>query len=88
MDDAPTDNLAQDILPRFCVQETGKVIVNGAPLAQCLMDGFIQGIVRVGLPSQDEGETVKGIVVVVHEYLDILQDASGKVLCFINGKEE
>ncbi|EOS20833.1 hypothetical protein C806_04822 [Lachnospiraceae bacterium 3-1] len=58
------------------------------PLAQSLMDGLFQGAVQVGLPAEDEREAVQGVIPVVHEHLDILQDAGGEVLCLIDCQEE
>ncbi len=58
------------------------------PLAQGLMDGLFQGAVQVGLPAEDEREAVQGVIPVVHEHLDILQDAGGEVLCLIDCQEE
>ena len=60
----------------------------GDALAQGLMDGLFQGAVQVGLPTEDEREAVQGVIPVVHEHLDILQDAGGEVLCLIDCQEE
>ncbi len=58
------------------------------PLAQGLMDGLFQGAVQVGLAAEDEREAVQGVIPIVHEHLDVLQDAGGEVLCLIDGQEE
>ena len=33
-------------------------------------------------------EAVQGVIPIVHEHLDVLQDAGGEVLCLIDGQEE
>lgn len=38
--------------------------------------------------AEDKSEIVHGIVTVVHAHLDIVEDASAKVLCFVYGKYE
>ena len=60
----------------------------GDALAQGLMDGLLQGAVQVRLPAEDEREAVEGVIPVVHEHLDVLQDAGGEVLCLIDCQEE
>ena len=60
----------------------------GDALAQGLMDGLFQGAVQVGLPAEDEREAVQGVIPIVHEHLDVLQDAGGEVLCLIDCQEE
>jgi hypothetical protein len=40
------------------------------------------------LPAEDEREAVQGVIPIVHEYLDVLQDAGGEVLCLIDCQEE
>ena len=62
--------------------------MHGDPLAQGLMDGLLQGAAPVGLPTEDEREAVEGAISVVHEHLDVLQDAGGEVLCLIDCQEE
>ena len=62
--------------------------MHGDALAQGLMDGLLQGAVEVGLPAEDEGEAVQGVIPVVHEHLDILQNAGREVLRLIDCQEE
>ena len=40
------------------------------------------------LPAEDKGETVDGVIPVIHEHLDILQDAGGEVLGLVNRQEK
>ena len=83
-----TGNLVEDILPHFLVGEAGKVIMDCDPLAQGFMDGLSEGIIQMGFPTEYECKAVQGIIAVVHEHLDILQDTGGEVLCLVDGKEE
>ena len=83
-----TGNLVEDVLRHFRIREPGKVVVHGDPLAQGLMDGLLQGDVEVGLSAKDEREAVEGVIPVVHEHLDVLQDAGGEVLCLIDCQQE
>ncbi len=83
-----TGDLVEDVLRHFRIRESGKVVMHGDPLAQGLVDGLFQGAVQVGLPAEDEREAVQGVIPVVHEHLDVLQDAGGEVLCLIDCQEE
>ena len=85
---ACTGDLVEDILPDFRIGEPGEIIVDGDALAQRLMDGFSECIVQMGLPTEYESKAVEGIIAVIHEHFDILQDAGREVLCLIDGKEE
>ena len=42
----------------------------------------------MGFTAKDKGKTVYGIIAVIHEHFDIIQNAGVKVLCLINGKQE
>ncbi len=83
-----TGNLVEDVLRHFRIRQPGEVVVYGNPLAQGLMDRLFQGAVQVGLPAEDAREAVQGVIPVVHEHLDVLQDAGGEVLCLIDCQEE
>ena len=83
-----TGDLVEHVLGHLRIRESGKVVMHGDPLAQGLMDGLLQGAVQVRLPAEDEREAVEGVIPVVHEHLDILQDAGGEVLCLIDCQEE
>ena len=83
-----TGNLVEDVLRHFRIRQPGEVIVHGDALAQGLMDGLLKGTVKVWFPTEDERETVQGVIPVVHEHLDVLQDAGGEVLCLIDCQEE
>ncbi len=83
-----TGDLVEDVLCHLRIRESGKVVVHGNALAQGLMDGLFQGAVQVGLAAEDEREAVQGVIPIVHEHLDILQDAGGEVLCLIDCQEE
>jgi hypothetical protein len=65
------------------MEQPGKVVVRCDPLEQSLMDGLFQGAVQVRLPAEDEREAVEGVIPVVHEHLDVLQDAGGEVLAWV-----
>ncbi len=42
----------------------------------------------MGLATQDERKVIDGIITIVHEHLDIIQDPGAQVLGFINGQEQ
>lgn len=48
----------------------------------------MERVIEVGLATQDERKVIDGIITIVHEHLDIVQDPGTQVLCFINGKEQ
>ncbi len=58
------------------------------PLAQSFVDGFTQGVIQVRLTAEYECKAVQGIIPVVHKHLDVLQDARGEVLGFVNGQKK
>ncbi len=80
--------LVQDILGNLVVIQPFIVIVDRDPLAEGLVDRFAQDIVQMGFPAEDEGKIVHGIIPVIHQHLDIIQDPVVKVLCFIDRQEE
>ena len=83
-----TGDLVEHVLRHLRIGKPGEVVMHGDPLAQGLMDRLFQGVVQVGLPAEDEREAVEGVISVVHEHLDVLQDAGGEVLCLIDCQEE
>ncbi len=83
-----TGDLVEHVLRHLRIGKSGEVVMHGDPLAQGLMDRLFQGVVQVGLPAEDEREAVEGVISVVHEHLDVLQDAGGEVLCLIDCQEE
>jgi len=62
--------------------------MHGDPLAQGFVDRLAQGIVQVRFPAQDERKAVQGVIAVVHEHLNVLQDACGEVLGLVNGQKK
>lgn len=80
--------LVQDILCNFIIEQTCIVVVNGDPLTERLMNRLAQGIVQMRLAAENQGKVIYGIIAVVHEHLDVVQDAGIQVLGFINGKEQ
>ena len=62
--------------------------MDGDPLSECFVYRFAERVIEVGLATQDERKVIDGIITIVHEHLDIVQDPGTQVLCFINGKEQ
>lgn len=58
------------------------------PLAERLVDRLCQGAVKIGFPAEDEGKAVQGVIAVVHDQLQVVQDGRGEVLAFVDGKAE
>ena len=83
-----TGDLMEHVLRHLRIRETGEVVVHSNPLPQGFMNGLAQGIVKMRFPAQDEREAVQGVIAVVHEHLDVLQDACGEVLGLIDCQEE
>lgn len=52
------------------------------------MHWFAECVIEMGFPAQDQCKVIHGIIAVVHEHLDIVQDSGVQVLCFINCKEQ
>ena len=77
-----------NIVGDFSIGETLEFIMDGDALAEGLMDGFTKDVVEMGFPAEDKGETVKRIVLVIHEHLKIVEDSGGKVLSFVNRQKE
>ena len=64
------------------------VVVDSDPLTQCFMNGPAQSMIQVGFAAKDQGKTVYGIIPVIHQHLDVVQNAGGEILRFVNRQEE
>ena len=64
------------------------IIMDGDPLVECFMDRFAENVIEVRFPAEDQGEAVQGIIAVIHEHLDVIEDTIAEVLGFIDGKEQ
>jgi threonine dehydrogenase-like Zn-dependent dehydrogenase len=62
--------------------------VDSDALAEGLVHGPAQGGIQMGFTAEDKGKAVHGIITIVQDHLEVVQDPCGKVLCFINGKEQ
>ncbi len=85
---ASAGDLMKDISCHFIIGEAAEVVMNRNPLAQGFMDWPAQGIVQVCLPAEDQGKAVHGVIPIIHQHLDIVQDAGGEVLRFIHCQKE
>ena len=72
----------------FRIRKSGKVIVDSDPLAQGFMDRLAQSTVQMGFPTEDQGKTVKGIIAVIHEHPDVVEDSGIEKLRLIYGDDE
>lgn len=45
-------------------------------------------MIPMGFSAKYQGKTVNGIVAIIHERLDIIEDTGAKILCFIDGKQQ
>ena len=52
------------------------------------MHRLAERVIEMGFSTQNQCKAVHGIIAVVHEHLDIIQDSGTEVLCFINGKKQ
>ena len=52
------------------------------------MHWFAECVIEMGFPAQDQCKVIYGIIAVVHEHLDIIQDSGTQILGFINGKKQ
>ena len=80
--------LVQDVSGDFGVRQSGIVVMDSDPLAQCLMNWFSERAIKMGFPAQDQCKVINRVVAVVHEHLDVIQDSGIQVLCFINGEKK
>ena len=62
--------------------------MDGDPLTQCFVCRLAERIVEIRFSAQDQCKVVHGIVAVVHEHLDVIENAGVQILGFINGEEE
>ena len=85
---AGTADLMPDILRDFLVGKPLELVVDSDPLAQGLVDRLAQRAVQVRLPAEDQGEAVEGVVFVVHEHLEVVEDGCIEVLCLIDHQDE
>ena len=58
------------------------------PLAQGFMDRLSQSAVQMGFSAEDQGKTVKGIIAVIHEHPDVVEDSRIEKLRLIHCKDE
>ena len=49
---------------------------------------FTECAIEVGFTTQNECKVIDGIIGVVHEHLDIIEDSGTEVLGFVNGKKQ
>ena len=81
-------DLVPYVLGDFRVGKPCKVIVDGDTLTQRLMDGLAESAVQVGFPTEDQRKTVEGIVTVIHEHLDVVEDGGIQELRLIHGEDQ
>lgn len=68
--------------------QSGKVIVDDNPLAQSFIYWLLQSFVEVRLCAENQCEAVRGIILEVHQHLEIPEDSRTEVLCFIKDQYE
>ena len=68
--------------------QAAKGVVHGDALAESFVDRFFEGVVQVRLPAQDESEAVKGVVVEIHQHLEVFEHGIAQVLGLIDGKDK
>lgn len=81
-------DLLPDIIRYLLVCKSVEVIVDYDPLPQRLVDLFLQDVVQVRLPSENQGKTVYRIILLVHQHFQIPQDTAVQVLGFIQDTDE
>jgi hypothetical protein len=81
-------DLMPDIGGDLVRPQAAKGVVHGDTLAESFVDRFFEGIVQVRLPAQDECEAVKGVVVEIHQHLEVFEYSIAQVLGFINGQDK
>ena len=62
--------------------------MDGDPLAQSFMHRLAERVVEMGFPTQNQCKVVHGIIAVVHEHLDVIEDSGMQVLGFVNGEKQ
>ena len=80
--------LVQDVSGDFVVRQSGLIVMDSDPLAQCFMNWFSERVIEMGFPAQDQCKVINRVVAVVHEHLDVIQDSGIQVLCFINSEKK
>lgn len=68
--------------------QAGEVIVDDDLLAQRFIHGLFQSLVEVWFYAEDQRGAVHGIILEVHQHLEIPKDFGGEVLCFIEDQYE
>ena len=68
--------------------QAAKGVVHGDALAESFVDRFFEGVVQVRFPAQDESEAVKGVVVEIHQHLEVFEHGIAQVLGLIDGKDK
>ena len=77
-----------DVFLNFLIAESRIVVMDRDALFKCLIYRFAQDVVEMRFSTEDQCKAVDGIVSIVHEHLDIIQDSCGKILCFIYSQEQ
>ena len=62
--------------------------MDGEPLAQSFVCRLAERVVKICFSAQDQCKIVHGIIAVVHEHLDVIENAGVQILGFINDEEE
>lgn len=52
-------------------------------LAERLVDRLPERAVQIRFPAEDQREAVQGIVIIVHQHLQVIQDGGVEILCLI-----
>ena len=78
--------LMQDVGSDLFVIQTGIVVMDGDALAQGFMNGLSQDVIEVRFSAKYQCKTVDGVIAIIHEHLDIIQNAGAEILGFINSK--
>lgn len=68
--------------------QSAEVIVDDDPLAQRFIHRFFQSFIKVRFCAEDQREAVQGIILEVHQHLEIPEDSGAEVLCFIEDQYE
>ena len=49
---------------------------------------FAKGVLKIRFATENKCKTVEGIISIIHEHLDIVEDAGVQILSFVYGKKE
>ena len=85
---AGTGKLVDHVLHGFVIGKALVVVMNGDALAQGFVDLLPEDVVEVRFTAEDQSEAVDGIVAVVHEHLDVVKDAVGKILGLVHSEQK